>query len=56
MNFQKYISECIDALIMECSPADMKNNPDAKKLVKYINKQERMINKIARLQQKVLGY
>ena len=34
---QRYHQDCVDAFRMECSIEDIRNNPEAKKLAKYIN-------------------
>lgn len=48
-NLKKYQSDCVDAFWMEFSPSDIRNNPEVKKLAKYINKQGRKIDRIIRL-------
>ena len=53
-NLQAYQSDCVDAFRMECSPSDIKTNPEAKRLARYINKQGKKIDKIIRLQRKVM--
>lgn len=55
-NLQGFQSDCVDAFRMECSKKDIKMNPEAKKLAKYINRQARKIDKIMKLQRKVMGY
>lgn len=53
-NLQAYQSDCVDAFRMECSPSDIKTNPEAKRLARYINKQGKKIDKIVRLQRKIM--
>ena len=53
-NLQTCQSDCVDAFRMECSPSDIRTNPEAKKLAKYINRQGKKIDKITRLQKKVI--
>lgn len=53
-NLQAYQSDCVDAFRMECSPSDIRNNTEAKKLAKYINRQGKKIDKITRLQRKIM--
>lgn len=55
-NLQAYQKDCVDAFRMECSPSDIRTNPEAKKLAKYINKQGKKIDKITRLQRKIMCY
>ena len=45
----KYHQDCVDAFRMECSTEDIRNNQEAKKLAKYINKQARKVDKIVKL-------
>lgn len=52
-NLQAYQKDCVDAFRMECSSSDIKTNPEAKKLAKYINKQGKKIDKITRLYRKI---
>lgn len=52
-NLQAYQKDCVDAFRMECSSSDIKTNPEAKKLAKYINKQGKKIDKITRLYKKI---
>ena len=52
-NLQAYQKDCVDAFRMECSPSDIKTNPEAKKLAKCINKQGKKIDKITRLYGKI---
>lgn len=54
MSLLLYQSDCADAFRMECSPSDIRTNPEAKKLAKYINRQGKKIDKITRLQRKVM--
>ena len=49
----KYQSDCVNAFKMECSVEDIKSNPEAKKLAKYINRQGKVIDNIIRLLKKV---
>lgn len=44
-----YHQNCVDAFRMECSAADIRSNPEAKKLAKYINRQGRKVDKIVKL-------
>lgn len=46
-------SDCVDALRMECSEEDIKNNPEARQLAKRINKQGKRIDKIIKLYRKM---
>ena len=55
-DLQGFQSDCVDAFRMECSKEDIKTNPEAKKLAKYINTQGRKIDKITKLQRKVMCY
>ena len=55
-DLQAFQADCVDAFKMECSKEDFKNNPEAKKLAKYINRQGRKIDRITKLQSKVMGY
>lgn len=55
-DLQGFQSDCADAFKMECSKKDLKNSPEAKRLAKYINKQGRKIDRITKLQRKVMGY
>lgn len=48
-----YQSDCVDAFKMECSMEDIKINPEAKKLAKYINRQSKIIDKIVRFLTKI---
>lgn len=41
---EQYQSDCVDAFFMEVSEGDIKNNPDALKLAKRINRQGRWID------------
>ena len=52
-DLQAYQSNCADAFRMECSPSDIRINPEAKKLAKYINKQGRIIDRVMRLLTKI---
>lgn len=52
-NLLAYQSDCVDAFKIECSVEDIKTNPEAKKLAKYINKQSKIIDKIVRLLAKI---
>lgn len=53
-DLQAYQKDCVDAFRMECSPSDIRTNPGAKKLARYINKQGKKIDKITKLQMKVM--
>lgn len=55
-DLQGFQSDCVDAFRMECSYKEIKTNPEAKKLAKYINKQGRKIDRIVKLQRKLMGY
>ena len=48
-NLRQYQSDCVSAFKMECSAKDIRSNPEAKKLAKYINKQGRLIDRILKL-------
>lgn len=48
-----YQYDCVGAFRMECSAEDIKTNPEAKKLAKYINRQGKIIDKIIRLLKKI---
>ena len=56
INLQAFQADCVDAFRMECSPSDIKSNPEAKKLAKYMNRQGRKIDRITKLQGKVMCY
>ena len=47
-DLQGFQSDCVDAFRMECSKEDIKTNPEARKLAKYINRQGRKIDKITK--------
>lgn len=49
----KYQSDCVEAFRMECSIEDIKINPEAKKLAKYINRQGKIIDKIIGLLKRI---
>lgn len=55
-DLQGFQPDCADAFKMECSKEDLKNGPQAKRLAKYINKQGRRIDRITKLQRKVMDY
>lgn len=46
----------IESLKMEASIEDIKTNPDAKRLAKYINRKGKMIDKANRLIRKIFEY
>lgn len=52
--FEQIQSEWVDAFLMECSTADIKTNPEAKKLAKYINRQGKRIDRIIKLIKKLI--
>lgn len=52
-DLQRFQADCVDAFRMECSKEDIKTNPEARKLAKYINRQGRKIDRITRLQRKL---
>lgn len=52
-NLKAYQSECVSAFKMECSPCDIKTNPEAKKLAKYINRQGKIIDVITYILSKI---
>ena len=52
-DLQEYQFDCIDALRMECSPSDIKTNPEAKKLAKHLNRQNKIIIKVIKLLKKI---
>ena len=55
-NLQAYQKDCVDAFRMEYSPSDIKTNPEAKRLARYINRQGKKIDKIIYLQRKIMCY
>ena len=54
MNIYQYQKECEDAFLLECSIDDIKEDKDAKKLWKFIKRQRRRVNKIRKLEYKLL--
>ena len=56
IDLENYQRDCVDAFRMEFSEDDIKNNPEVKKLAKFINCQGRKIDKINRLRRSILGY
>ena len=53
IDLKKYQSDCVDAFKIMCSKEDIRTNPEAKKLARYINRQGRKIDRITRLQIKL---
>ena len=53
---QGFQADCVDAFMLEVSKEDIKTDPYAKKLAKYINRQGKKIDKIIKKQRKVMGY
>lgn len=53
LNYQR---DYVDAFKMECSEEDIKFNPDAKKLAKYINRQGKWIDRIIKIYKKIYRY
>lgn len=49
----QYQSECVDAFNMEVSAEDIKNNPEAKKLARTINRQGKLIDKAIKILDKI---
>lgn len=49
-------ADCVDAFMLEVSKEDIKTDPYAKKLAKYINKQGKRIDKILKKQRKAMGF
>lgn len=44
----------VDAFKMDCSKEDLRTNPDAKKMAKYLNRQARRIDKMVQLCRKIM--
>lgn len=47
-DLRAYQRACVDVFRMECSAEDIKNNKEAKKLAKFINRQGKKIDRILR--------
>ena len=56
VDLMMYQRDCVDAFRMEFSKADIKCNPEVKKLAKFINRQGRKIDRINKMRRSVLGY
>ena len=54
VNLQAYQSDCVSAFRMEFSTEDIRSNREVKKLAKYINRQGRKIDRVTKLQRKVM--
>ena len=54
-DWQQYQQDLEDAFKLECSEEDVENNKEAKKLFKWLQKQRKYVNKIEKLQQKIVG-
>ena len=50
---RQYQEDCVNAFRMECSPKDIKENKEAKRLARYINKQGRLIDRILKMYQAI---
>ncbi len=53
MDLKGYQQNCVEAFRMERSKEDIKTNPEAKKLARYINRMGRKIDRIERMKQRV---
>ena len=49
VNLSNYQRDCVNAFRMEFSKDDIKHNSEVKKLAKFINHQERKIDKINKM-------
>lgn len=49
----QYQSECVDAFRMEVSTEDVRNNPEARKLARTINRQGKLIDKVVKILDKI---
>lgn len=52
-NLRAYQRDCVDAFRMECSAEDIKSNPEAKKIAKFINRQGKKIDRILKQYDKI---
>lgn len=51
-NLREYQSELVDAFKMEASKEDIRSNPEAKRLARYINRHGKAVDKILKLAKK----
>ena len=56
VDLMMYQRDCVDAFRMEFSKEDIKCNPEAKKLAKFINRQGMKIDRINKMRRSILGY
>ena len=56
VDLRQYQRACVDVFRMECSTEDIKSNPEAKKLARYINRQGRKIDRILKRCRKICDW